>query len=931
MDTPSISVGDEEIDLRDDAEPEELMGTKTNLGKLGLTRQSSRAEQKQALLWALLASYLPDDVKSIQKFFVHHVEYTLAQTRSNLTPVWSFQALALSIRDRLIERWKDTQIYFQEKDCKRVAYLSLEYLLGRSLQNAIVNLDLVENYSQAMYNLGQNLELIYDQERDAGLGNGGLGRLAACFMDSLASMDLPGWGYGLRYTYGMFHQKIKDGHQHEFPDYWLAHGNPWEVERMDVVQPVRFFGHVVEKVVDGVQKSVWEGGEEVLAVAYDIPIPGYRTFNTLNIRLWGATPSKEFDLENFNKGDFYKSVEERRKAETITHVLYPNDNTEKGKELRLKQQYFFVCATVGDLIRRFKKKHSNFQFFPEKVAIQLNDTHPTLAVVELFRVLIDEEELGWEEAWGIINRTFAYTNHTVLPEALEKWPVSLMEQLLPRHMKLIYDINLRFLQQVEEKWPGDIDRLRRMSIIQEHPFRAVRMANLAIVASHTVNGVAKLHTQLLVESVFADFHAFYQNKFQNKTNGVTPRRWIQQANPDLYLLISGYLRTEDWVMQTDLLKHLSGFADNKEFQTQWMSVKRANKIRLAKYIKRRTGIVVSPDMLFDVQVKRIHEYKRQLMNILSVVYRYRQIKHMPAHEKAKVVKRCVIFGGKAAPGYYLAKMIIKFINNVAEVINHDPAVNDYLKVVFIPNYNVSLAEIIIPASDISQHISTAGMEASGTSNMKFSMNGGIILGTLDGANIEINEEVGPENIFIFGALANEVPRLREKTRAGEVVPDPAFQQALGMIQTGVFGQPNQFSDMIDSVSNGNDYYLLAADFASYLDAQRRVDESFKDKEKWVKMSIGNTAGSGNFSSDRTIREYAEDIWKIEPHRRPGPMPVPLHTLTERGFMSNESLASGSFNAIALERLSPNVPSRFHNDSPQRGTTPEHVTRGFNLN
>jgi len=922
-------------------ETDKILETKSNLAKLGLQPGSSSNEQKLALKWALLSSYIPRDVPAIEKQFVQHVEYSLAQTRMNLTPRWSFQAVALSVRDRLLEHWKDTQIYFHEKGCKRVAYLSLEFLIGRSLQNAILNLDIKDNYTEAMYNLGINLEEIYDQERDAGLGNGGLGRLAACFLDSLATLDYPAWGYGLRYNYGMFHQKIRGGEQVEFPDYWLYQGSAWEIQRLDVVQPVRFYGQVTQRIDDdGNQIFNWEGGEEVLAVAYDLPIPGYKTFNTLNIRLWGAAPSKEFDLENFNKGDFYKSVEERQKAEAITHVLYPNDNTDKGKELRLKQQYFFVCATINDMVRRFKRRHSDFSKFPEMVAIQLNDTHPSLAIPELFRVLIDQERLSFLSAWHIVERTFSYTNHTVLPEALEKWPVSLMENLLPRHMKIIYEINLHFLQLVEEQWPGDVDRIRNMSIIEEHPVRAVRMANLAIVLSHSVNGVAALHSKLLVGSVFPYFHEFFPEKFQNKTNGVTPRRWIHQANPQLSQLITEYLGSSDWLLNLDLVKNLSSNVNDPVFRKKFVDIKFANKVRLAQLVEKKLGIKIDPTMLFDIQVKRIHEYKRQLMNILSVIYRYRMIKHMTKEQKEKVTPRAVFFGGKAAPGYFIAKKVIKLICSVAEVINNDPSVNQKLKVVFIPNYCVSLAEIIIPASDISQHISTAGMEASGTSNMKFTMNGGIILGTLDGANIEIREEVGEENMFIFGALTEDVPRIRKQISSGLFKPGQAFKQALGLLHTGLFGNPEIYTDLLNSIQNGNDYYLVSYDFDSYLDAQQVVDQAYLDKEKWTTMSIYNTIRSGLFSSDRTIHQYAQDIWNIQPVRRPGPINLPVENLraSNTGISLDsftDCLKPGDSRAISLERLSPST--MHHKPSKKKGSTnlapgtaAKKVVRGFNL-
>jgi starch phosphorylase len=716
------------------------------------------------LLWAVLASYLPSDEKSIQKLFVQHVEYSMAQTRSDLenNQHSSFQALAYSARDRLIERWKDTEIYFNQQDVKRVNYLSLEFLLGRSLQNAMSNLNLEENFSRALKNLGVKMEELVDQESDAALGNGGLGRLAACFLDSLATMNYPAWGYGIRYTYGMFHQEIKDGYQVEFPDYWLTYGNPWEIERLDVQYPVRFYGHVVEKTdARGNVRYGWEGGETIMAVAYDMPIPGYNTYNTINLRLWSSKPSKEFDLFHFNQGDYFRAIEEKQRSETITSVLYPNDNTSVGKELRLKQQFFFVSASLRDILKRFKALGHPLTNLPDKISIQLNDTHPTLSIVEMMRLLLDEEGLDWETAWSISNRVHSYTNHTVLPEALEHWKISLMENLLPRHMKLVYDINFRFLKEVEKKWPGDVEKLARLSLIQEGPEKAVRMAHLAIIGSHKVNGVAELHSELLKSKVFPDFFELYPGKFLNVTNGVTPRRWLHQANPGLSSLITQALKTDDWKSNLGLVKGLEKFADDEKFQRKWLSVKRKNKQRVADYVKEKFGVTIYPEALFDIQIKRFHEYKRQLLNILGVMYRYRQIKGMSDEEKSDVVPRVIIFGGKAAPGYYMAKLIIKLINNVGEVINNDPDIGDLLKIVFVPNYCVSLAELLIPASDISQHISTAGMEASGTSNMKFTMNGGLILGTLDGANIEIKEEVGDDNIFIFGALASEVEKKRK--------------------------------------------------------------------------------------------------------------------------------------------------------------------------
>lgn len=895
---------------QDDDESEMIFSAAATLSKLGLTAGSTRQEQKRALRWAMLAGTLPEDVKSIERFFVRHAEYSLAQVRTSLTQQGAYQALSLSVRDRLIERWKDTQLYFQEKGCKRVAYLSMEFLLGRSLQNAIVNLGLEDNYTQAMLNLGLNLETLYDEEKDAGLGNGGLGRLAACFLDSMATQDYPGWGYGLRYTYGMFHQLINDGYQVEFPDYWLVHGNPWEIERLDVTYPVKFYGRVVEREERGRKISSWEDTDQIVAVAYDVPIPGYKTYNTLNIRLWSAKPSKEFDLDHFNRGDFFGAIQDKQRAEGITAVLYPNDHTPQGQELRLKQQYFFVSATLQDLIRRFKKYELPWSEFPEKVAIQLNDTHPTLAIPELIRILVDMMGLTWKEAWQITINTCSYTNHTVLPEALEKWPVSLLEHLLPRHMEIIYYINFKFLKKVQKKWPNDVDKMKSLSIIEEGDTKRVRMAYLATVGSHAINGVAALHSEILRDTIFKDFFAMFPERFQNKTNGVTPRRWIYQANPDLSLLLSAWLKTEDWITQLELVKNMIPFMEHKELQDQWLQVKRANKERLADLIKNISGIVVNVNAIFDVQVKRIHEYKRQLLNILSVIYRYHILKSGTAEQKAKLYPRVIIFGGKAAPGYYQAKLIIKLINNVANVINNDKAIGNMLKIAFIPNYCVSLAEIIIPASDISQHISTAGTEASGTSNMKFAMNGGLIIGTLDGANVEIREEIGEENMYIFGAKTEEVNDIRHSIRQKGYKPDKRFSLVLDFIKMGTFGDSKIFEPILNSLSGGNDHYILGPDFPSYLEAQERIDQDYQNKEKWARMSMLSTFKTAKFSSDRTIREYAKDIWNIHPVRRPGPLPVSVQTIASSGILganfSPSPLTTPTFGTttISIEKMSP---------------------------
>lgn len=723
-------------------------------------------DSEAAAIWSKYSQQDEPTPENLQKSFVRHVIGTLARTHFNMDNFAAYQAMAYSLRDRLITQWNSTQQHHTRLDLKRVYYLSLEFLLGRSLDNVAINMNLKDKYSEALDGLGFRMEDILEEESDAALGNGGLGRLAACFMDSMATMNFPAWGYGLRYTYGIFRQKIVDGHQTEFPDYWLNFGNPWEIPRLDVAYEVRFYGTVVKSTdSNGKTKSSWIPGQTVEAVAYDVPIPGFNTSNTINIRLWGSKPKKQFDLKSFNEGDYQKAVDDQQKAENITSVLYPNDNTMAGKELRLKQQYFFVCATIQDIIRRFKKSARPITEFASKVAIQLNDTHPTLGIVELQRRLVDIEGLDWDCAWNIVRQVYAFTNHTVLPEAMEKWPVEMLTNILPRHMEIIYDINLFFLQKVEAAFPNDRDRLRRMSIIEESPYQQVRMAHLALVGSHTVNGVAAIHSNLLRTTVFKDFVEFYGvEKFQNKTNGITPRRWLYLANPSLSSLMTEYLGSESWTTNLDHLKLLKKFADDPKFQAKWLQVKQTNKVKLAKYIESACSIAVDPNSLFDVQVKRIHEYKRQFMNILGVIHRYLTLKNMEPEELERVVPRTVIFGGKAAPGYHIAKLVIKLINSVACVVNADRQTNHLLKVVFIPDYNVSLAELIVPASDISQHISTAGTEASGTSNMKFVLNGGLILGTLDGANIEIKEEIGDENIFIFGVQAHEVENIRHCNR-----------------------------------------------------------------------------------------------------------------------------------------------------------------------
>ncbi|CAI5489372.1 unnamed protein product [Closterium sp. Naga37s-1] len=794
---------------------------------------SPEMKRRTELLHNLMDTYIKNDVLSIQRSIVDHVEYTMARSRYKFDDFEAYQATAYSVRDRLIESWNDTQQYFKDQDSKRVYYLSMEFLMGRSLLNSIFNLGMKDQYVEALGQLGYKLEVLAEQERDAALGNGGLGRLAACVLDSMATLNYPGWGYGIRYQYGMFRQTLQDGFQHEQPDYWLTFGNPWEIERVFVTYPVRFYGTVESYTEAGHPRKRWVEGETVEAVAYDNPIPGYHTNNTINLRLWGAKPSGEFDLQSFNTGDYVNAILSKQKAEAISSVLYPDDRTYQGKELRLKQQHFFVSATMQDVVRRYKEEHSTFDEFKDKVALQLNDTHPVLALVELMRLLVDEEGLEWGYAWNITTHTFSYTNHTVLPEALEKWPVEILETLLPRHLELIYDINHNFIVDLKKRIGNDYDRLSRMSIIEEGAHKSIRMATLAVVTCHTINGVSQIHTDLIENTLFKDFYDIWPHKFQNKTNGVTQRRWLAFCNPGLAAILTQWLGTESWITNLDLVAGLKEHVDDPLLQTQWMQVRRQNKARLAAYIEGISGIKVSIDAMFDVQVKRIHEYKRQLLNVMGIIHRYDCIKKMSPEERKRVVPRVCLLGGKAAPGYDLAKKIVKLISAVSEVINKDEDVGDLLKLVFIPDYNVSLAELIIPASDLSQHISTAGNEASGTSNMntagneasgtsnmKFAMNGCLILGTLDGATREIREEIGPENMFVFGAETKDVPQLREERRT--FTPCRNFTRVVGMIRSGYFGWTEFFAPLMDSIDGpGNDYYLLANDFSTYLEAQVR--------------------------------------------------------------------------------------------------------------
>ena len=814
------------------------------------------------------------DIKSLQKSFVNHLEYSLAKDEYSATKRDFFKSLALSVRDRLIERWIETQQTYYREGAKRIYYLSMEFLLGRLLGDAISNLGLSRNINEAITDLGYEPEELMNLESDAALGNGGLGRLAACFLDSMATLELPAYGYGIRYDYGIFYQRILNGYQKEYPDNWLRYGNPWEIERPEYIYHIKYYGRVNEyKDKSGRVRFDWADTDNIIAMAYDTPIPGYHNNTVNNLRLWAAKSTREFNLEYFNSGDYDRAVEDKIESETISKVLYPRDDFYGGRELRLKQEYLLVSATLQDIIRRYKKTHSdNFSLFPEKVAIQLNDTHPVLSIPELMRILLDIEGLDWDEAWDITVKTFGYTNHTVMPEALEKWKVKLLELVLPRHLQIIYEINRRWLSEISQKYPGDEERVRTLSIIEEGDEKNIRMANLAIVGSHSINGVAALHTEILKKDVFKEFYDYWPEKFNNKTNGITQRRWLKLCNPGLSELITEKIG-ENWITNLTELKKLENFVDDEAFRKKWNKVQRQNKIRLAEYIHRKLKTEVNTDSLFDVQVKRLHEYKRQLLNALHAITLYNRIK---ANPNAEVVPRTIIFGGKAAPAYAMAKLIIKLINSIANVINNDAKIDDKLKVIFIPNYSVTLAELIIPAADLSEQISTAGMEASGTGNMKFALNGALTVGTLDGANIEIREEVGEENIFIFGLKSDEVSRRRREGHDPRSYynGNAELKKTIDMIQNGFFSpeEPNLFKPIIESLLNQGDHYMVLADYESYVKCQEKISQTFLDRDKWLKMSILNVANMGKFSSDRTIKEYAKEIWdaKSIPIKLPHP-------------------------------------------------------------
>ncbi|MBI3352387.1 MAG: glycogen/starch/alpha-glucan phosphorylase [Nitrospirae bacterium] len=807
------------------------------------------------------------DPASIKRSLGKRLLYSMGKDPSMATERDWLTGTAYMVRDRLIQRRMETKPQNHLKDAKSVYYLSLEFLIGRSLTNGLLNMGLKDVSHQVLYEMGQDLEKLCEIEVEAALGNGGLGRLASCILDSMATLHLPGYGYGIRYEYGMFQQKIEEGYQVEHPENWLRLGNPWEFPRPEMLYPVRFYGRVEkDHVENGDPVYRWVGGDEVMAMAYDIPIPGYGTnTNSVNIlRLWSAKATRDFDLRYFNKGNYIEAVKDKVASEIISKVLYPSDSTVSGRELRLKQQYFFVCASLQDILRRFIQDHGSLELLPDKVAIQLNDTHPAIAIPELMRILLDIHHLDWDRAWSITFRTFAYTNHTLLPEALETWPVSLFEAMLPRHLQIIYEINKRFLKELTQRYPGDMDLVKRLSIIQEEGERRIRMAHLAVVGSHKVNGVARLHTQLMRETIFAGFNRFYPDRFLSITNGITPRRWLNQANPRLASLISSRIG-QKWVSDLDHLTELIPLAEDEDFRNKFYEVKRANKERLAGLIKKHLGIEVNVSSLFDVQVKRIHEYKRQLLNVLHVITLYNRLRSNPGAQR---IPRTVIFAGKAAPDYVQAKIIIKLIHDVADRVNNDPMIGDRLKVVFIPNYNVSTAEDIIPACELSEQISTAGTEASGTGNMKMALNGGLIIGTLDGANIEIQEQVGEENIFIFGLNAEKVAKLRQEGYDPNdyYSANSELRQVLDMIASGFFSpdSPGRFRPIIDSLTGGGDRYFLLADYDSFVACQERVEALYKNRPEWTRRAILNVANMGKFSSDRVVREYAEKIWNVRP-------------------------------------------------------------------
>jgi starch phosphorylase len=801
----------------------------------------------------------------IKEDILKHLRHTVAKPSQTATELDWFNALAYTLNDYLTEHWMNTIDEYRKQNSKRVYYLSLEFLTGRFLVKNLLNLGIYDECDQVLNELGLSLEKLSDLEADPALGNGGLGRLAACLLDSMATLNLPGYGYGIRYEYGMFYQRIHDGFQLEQPDNWLRYNNPWEFPRPELLYHIRFGGNIVEYDNDEGYKSYhWKNTDDVMAMAYDTPMQGYDTSNVNYMRLWAAKSAREFNLDCFNVGEYVKAVEDKNNSENLSKVLYPDDSTQMGRELRLRQEYFFISASIQDIIRRYLLNNDDIRNLADHIAIQLNDTHPVLAIPELLRLLLDSYHLSWNEAWDISRNIFGYTNHTLLPEALETWSVNLLEKLLPRHLVIIYQINHDFLQEVRSHYPADIDILRRMSIIGEDGERHIRMSHLAIIGSHKVNGVAELHTHLMKTTLFNDFDRLYPDKIINKTNGITPRRWLEEANTELTQLINNRIGSA-WRKDLAELKNLIPLANDDSFRAEFKQIKHNNKQKLANFIQQKLGIEINPNSMFDVQIKRMHEYKRQLLNILHVITLYNRIR---ANPEIDIVPRTVIFAGKAAAGYMMAKLIIKLINSVADVINNDPIVAGRLKVVFIPNYDVSNALKIIPAADLSEQISTAGLEASGTGNMKLALNGALTIGTLDGANIEIREEVGADNFFIFGLTTEGVASLRQQGYHSwdYYHGNHELKQVLDMISSGYFlpNEPSIFQSIVDALTYDNDNFMLLADYEDYIKCQQRVDDLYKNQQEWTRKTILNVANMGKFSSDRTIKEYADEIWGLKP-------------------------------------------------------------------
>lgn len=822
--------------------------------------------------------HLDRDVPAFKRAIANKLMYQIGKDPSTARPEDWMHAAAYAVRDHLVERWMQTTRAQYAQDVKRVYYLSMEFLIGRTFGNAVLALELMPTLKQALKELEVDIDQLFDLEPDAALGNGGLGRLAACFLDSMATLAVPGFGYGIRYDYGMFRQTIVDGRQVEAPDYWLTHGNPWEFPRPEVAYRVRFGGRLEETGHGAKAVLRWVDTDDVLAMAYDTIIPGYGTPATNTLRLWSAKATEEINLRAFNQGNYFGAVEGKNHSENVSRVLYPDDSTLSGRELRLRQEYFFVSASVQDLVHRYLRTHSTFDKLADKVSIHLNDTHPVLAIPELMRILLDEHRLPWDTAWGLCQKVFSYTNHTLMHEALETWPVEMFGRVLPRHLRIIFDINAQFLAALTKSHGHDMEMVRRLSLIDEQGERRVRMAYLAVVASHSINGVSALHSDLMQQSIFADFATLWPERFNNKTNGVTPRRWLAHANPGLAALLDTRIG-RGWRRQLDQLEGLRGSMELPGFLGAFRRVKRQNKERLAELVQKQLGVKLNVDALFDVQVKRIHEYKRQLLNVLHVITRYQRILDNPeAYTGAAGVPRVVVFAGKAASAYHMAKLVIRLINDVGRVVNKDPRVGDALKVVFIPNYSVSLAEVIIPAADLSEQISTAGTEASGTGNMKFALNGALTIGTLDGANVEMRDHVGEDNIFIFGHTTPQVAALRAEGYAPRkwLDEDAELAAALEAIRDGLFSpeEPGRYQAIYDALVNWGDHYLLLADYRMYVDTQDKVDALYRSADEWTRKAVLNVAGMGAFSSDRTIAEYAHDIWRSAPVQLPSPGHAP---------------------------------------------------------